>query len=220
MERTIKVTGKGKISVKPDTIRLIMTIEDIEKEYADALRLSAEMTEKIKNIFEEQGFERHELSTLKFNVDAEYERYQDRDNCWKNRFEGYKFTHRMKIEFPADNKRLGKILYSLGHAPICPEIRLEYTIADPEKSKNELLEQAVLDSSKKAQVLAKAAGLSLGDILNIDYSWGEIDFVSKPMDTFALQECRMPTSVGSYDIDIEADDIDITDIVTVVWEIR
>ena len=40
------------------------------------------------------------------------------------------------------------------------------------------------------------------------------------MDTFALQECRMPTSVGSYDIDIEADDIDITDIVTVVWEIR
>ena len=29
MERTIKVTGKGKISVKPDTIRLIMTIEDI-----------------------------------------------------------------------------------------------------------------------------------------------------------------------------------------------
>ena len=110
MERTIKVTGKGKISVKPDTIRLIMTIEDIEKEYADSLRLSAEMTEKIKNIFEEQGFERHELSTLKFNVDAEYERYQDRDNCWKNRFEGYKFTHRMKIEFPADNKRLGKIL--------------------------------------------------------------------------------------------------------------
>lgn len=220
MERTIRVTGKGKISVKPDTIRLIMTMEDIEKEYADALRLSAEMTEKIKNIFEEQGFERHELRTLKFNVEAEYERYQDRDNCWKNRFEGYKFTHRMKIEFPADNKRLGKILYALGHAPICPEIRLEYTIADPEKSKNELLEQAVLDSSKKAQVLAKAAGLSLGDILNIDYSWGEIDFVSKPMETFALQECRMSKSIDSYDIDIEADDIDVTDIVTVVWEIR
>lgn len=220
MERTIRVTGKGKISVKPDTIRLIMTMEDIEKEYADALRLSAEMTEKIKNIFEEQGFERHELRTLKFNVEAEYERYQDRDNCWKNRFEGYKFTHRMKIEFPADNKRLGQILYALGHAPICPEIRLEYTIADPEKSKNELLEQAVLDSSKKAEVLAKAAGLSLGDILNIDYSWGEIDFVSKPMETFALQECRMSKSIDSYDIDIEADDIDVTDIVTVVWEIR
>lgn len=220
MERTIRVTGKGKLSVKPDTIRLIITMEDIEKEYANALRLSAEMTEKIKNIFEEQGFERHELHTLKFNVEAEYERYQDRDNCWKNRFEGYKFNHRMKIEFPADNKRLGKILYALGHAPICPEIRLEYTIADPEKSKNELLEKAVLDSSQKAQVLAKAAGVSLGNILNIDYSWGEIDFVSKPMETFALQDCCMSKSIDSYDIDIEADDIDVTDIVTVVWEIR
>ena len=27
MERTIRVTGKGNLSVKPDTVRLIMTIE-------------------------------------------------------------------------------------------------------------------------------------------------------------------------------------------------
>lgn len=43
--------------------------------------------------------------------------------------------HRMELEFPADNKRLGKILYALAHCSVSPEISIEYTVADPEKSK-------------------------------------------------------------------------------------
>ena len=34
MERTIRVTGKGKLSLKPDTIRLRIELTDLEKEYA------------------------------------------------------------------------------------------------------------------------------------------------------------------------------------------
>lgn len=41
MERTIRVTGKGKISVKPDTIRLIMTVEGANKVYDKAVKESA-----------------------------------------------------------------------------------------------------------------------------------------------------------------------------------
>lgn len=52
MERTIRVTGKGKISVKPDTIRLIMTVEGANKVYDKAVKESAEKTEKIKDMFE------------------------------------------------------------------------------------------------------------------------------------------------------------------------
>ena len=31
MEKIIRVTGKGKLSVKPDTIRLMLTLEDARK---------------------------------------------------------------------------------------------------------------------------------------------------------------------------------------------
>lgn len=41
MERTIRVTGKGKVSVKPDTIRLIMTVEGTNKDYDKAVKESA-----------------------------------------------------------------------------------------------------------------------------------------------------------------------------------
>ena len=42
MERTIRVTGKGETSVKSDTIRLRISLEDRFREYDDALRHSAD----------------------------------------------------------------------------------------------------------------------------------------------------------------------------------
>ena len=60
MERTIRVTGKGKLSVKPDTVRLNMTMEGMKD---------------------------------------------------------------------------GKVIYKLGHSPVRPEFRIEYTVADPEKQR-------------------------------------------------------------------------------------
>lgn len=170
---------------------------------------------------EELGFERKDLKTLYYNVDTVYESYQERDKSWKRRFEGYKFEHRMKLEFRSDNELLGKVLYALAHSSVKPEFTLEYTISNPETAKNELLGKAVNDSREKANVLSEAAGVVLGNILNIDYSWGEIDFVTRPMNELSMKCmeadcCAEPTS---YDMDIEADDIDVTDTVTVVWSI-
>ena len=222
MERTIRVTGKGNLSVKPDTVRLIMTMEGMKEEYDAALAESANMTEYLKQIFSDLGFEMEDIKTLSFNVSTEYESYQAKDKSWKRRFEGYKYVHRMKIEFPVDNKQLGKILYKLGHSPVRPEFHIEYTVAEPERCKNELLKNAVTDAKAKADVLSKAAGVSLGEIVTIDYSWAEIDFVSRPMDKMVLEECciRNCEPEEAYDIDINPDDIDVTDNVTVVWKIN
>ena len=88
MERTIRVTGKGKISVKPDTIRLRLSVEGIYPEYDETLRKSAEVVELLKDLVEQLGYERKELKTLYFNIDTEYESYQEKDKSWKRRFQG------------------------------------------------------------------------------------------------------------------------------------
>lgn len=221
MMRTIKVTGKGKIAVKPDMIRLYINKEELCKEYEDTLRKSTEDTELLKDLFQKLGFQRKDLKTVYFNVDTEYESYQDRDKSWKRRFKGYKYSHHMKIEFEADNQRLGQVLYALAHSFLKPEFSIEYTVQDVEKCKNELLQKAIEDSVQKAQILALAANVKLGEIQVIDYSWGEIDFVTRPLNEMKLMECPDcdMSAPGSYDIDIEADNIDVTDTVTVIWEI-
>ena len=212
MERTIRVTGKGKLSVKPDTIRLVMTIEGLREEYDMAVAQSAAMTEEVKDLFAKLDFERDEVKTLSFNVTTQYESYQAKDRSWKRRLEGYKFTHRMKVEFGVDNKRLGKVLYALGHA-----------VAEPENCKNELLADAIRDSKAKAEVLTKAAGVILGNIVTIDYSWAELELVSRPVEQFMLAESSVRCSENegnAYNIDVNPDNIDVTDNVTVVWEIK
>lgn len=127
----------------------------------------------------------------------------------------------MKVEFPADNKRLGKVLYALGHCAVRPEFQIEYTVANLEQCKNELLEEAIRDSKIKAEVLTKAAGVILGNIVTIDYSWAEIDFVSRPMDRMMMEDCCIGACADdeAYDIDINPDDINVSDHVTVVWEL-
>lgn len=217
MEKTMRVTGKGKLSVKPDLIRLLLDTTKVCKTYEEALAKSAEQTEELKSCFEGLGFVRTDLKTLRFSVDTEYENYRDKNNVWKNRFLGYRFTHGMKLEFDADNERLGRVLYQLARTECHPEFRINYTVKDPEAAKNKLLAKAVADSGEKAKVLAEAAGVALGAIVNIDYSWGELEIVSAP-----VERCMMSApnaAMDSYKMDIEPDDIDVTDTVTVVWEI-
>ena len=131
------------------------------------------------------------------------------------------------ILMPPDGYKLDRAVgttYSLdleALTAVRPEFSIEYTVADVEKCKNELLHKAIEDSIQKAQVLTTAANVKLGEIQAIDYSWGEIDFVTKPLNEMRLMECTEceMSAPGAYDIDIEADDINVTDTATVIWEI-
>ncbi len=221
--RTIRVTGKGQIKVHPDITRITVTLTGLDPDYGEALKRSSEDTEQMKDTLEPFGFERSDLKTLSFDVDTKYESYEEKRQGrteYKRRFVGYEFTHVLKLEFDSDNKRLGKILYALANCQLHPEFRLSYTVKDPEAVKNELLGKAVQDAVAKAGVLSGAAGLKLGDIQSVDYSWGEIDFEVRPMNrNLEMYDCKALEPTAAYDMDIEPDDIEVQDTVTVVWEI-
>lgn len=219
--RTIRVTGKGQIKIKPDLTKIIVTLEGENKDYGELLRRSAEDTDHLKNIFSDFGFQRSDLKTLSFHVDTKYENYREK-GAYKRRFIGYKFCHTLKVEFESDNDRLGKILYALANCSLEPEFKIGYTVRDKEAAKNELLGKAVKDAKEKASILAQAAEVTLKDIQSIDYSWGEMELEVYPINR------AVPAAAGfacgasleeSYELDIEPDDMDVSDTVTVIWEI-
>ena len=114
------------------------------------------------------------------------------------------------------------ILYALANCYLHPEFSLSYTVKDPEAAKNELLGKAVKDAVAKVGVLTDAAGQKLGEIQSMDYSWGRIDFEYRPMDRdlgIGLPEPGCAVESKSLNLDIEPDDIEVEDTVTVVWEI-
>lgn len=221
MKRTLRVTGKGCLSVAPDTIRVLLTLSDVETEYAAALKTSTESTETLKQVIGSSGFDANDLKTLSFDVNVEYKSYLDkRTDTWENKPIGYRCTHRMKLEFPLDNQRLGTLLFALSSSGLRPEIDIEHTVADPEAVRNRLIAAAVEDSQAKAKVLSKSAGVALKGIVLIDYSRSSIDIVSHPMNACLDAMCETQARKAAFSVDITPDDIRLDDNVTVVWEIE
>lgn len=217
MERKIKVTGRGKICVKPDLIKVNIEFSNIFKKYDDCISESSNSIKELRKIIETSSLNPKDLKTIEFSVDSEYERYYDVD-VYKKRFIGYKYMHKLYIKFPNDNELLGKLLYELSKSKNNYEFSINYTVKDMESAKNKLLKKAVEDSKIKALILAEAAQVSLGEISYIDYSWSEIEISSNPIDNLIVDKAQ--TFDSKIDIDIQADDIDFSDTVTVVWNIK
>ncbi len=82
--------------------------------------------------------------------------------------------------------------------------------------------KVLADTDEPMKAMAHLHGVSLEDIQSIDYSWGEINFEYHPMNRELLVEdcmCEPCEAGGSYDVNMEPDDIEVSDTVTVIWEI-
>ena len=198
---------------------MVIKAAGIYPDYEKTIKESADQTKVLRDSLEKSGLPGKKLKTKQFSIQSEYESYRDKNDDYKKRFVGYKFEHRTEIQFPNDNDQLGRTPYELSHCSIEVEFKIFYTVLNPEEVKNDLLKKAVEDSKAKAEILAESAGVSLGEIEHIDYSWGELQVLSQPIDKF-MAEPMIFESKASYDIDIEADDIDVDDTVTIAWEIQ
>lgn len=223
MEQVIRVTGKGQMSVAPDLISLTLEGKEVFEEYEKAVEKSAEATGIVKEAVKNAGLDPKDLKTLRFSIDTEYDMYRDKDGVFQKKFVGYSYSLVLNIKFPNDNKQLGKVLYSISTCNEAMGLSINYTVKDTDGVKNELLRKAVEDSRIKAGVLARAAGASIGEIKTIDYSWKEIELLSDTSfrrNLECVEYLSSDDSRSSYNIDIEADDINIEDTVTIVWEIK
>ncbi len=219
--KIIRIKGKGKTKVRPDKACISITLTGAHKNYAETLQHSTDETERIRRDMCSIGFAVTDLKTLDFEVDTEYESYKEK-GVYKQRLSGYRYTHVMKLELDLNQELLGKVLQVLSENPAGPEFSISYTVKDPETVKNTLLASAITDAQKKAKVLTEAAGMSMGSIQSIDYSWGEIDLEVRPMGNMIRSRNYLAEEADrccNYRIDIEPDDIEADDTVTVIWEI-
>ena len=62
--KTIRVTGKGQLKVKPDTTRISLTLEEVCRDYEEALQHSSEKTEGLRKLLSGFGFPKTDLKTF------------------------------------------------------------------------------------------------------------------------------------------------------------
>ena len=213
--RTIRVTGRGNLTLQPDLTRISLFLSALCEEYGDAVARSASDTEKLKEVLAPLGFAREDLKTSQFSVDPEYEGYQE-EGAFRQRLTGYRYHHTLKIEFPREDRLLGQVLYAVAHSELQPEFDITYTVRDKESARGALLAGAVADAGAKAALLAQAAGVTLKEVRRIDCSFGETDMTVRPMmNRMASADCM----AAGIPLEVQPEDIVLSDTVTVVWEI-
>lgn len=214
--RTITVKGIGAVSVKPDLIVLGLSMETAEYEYDAAMKAAAEKIDFLNKALEAAGFEKKSAKTADFRVRADYDRLNDGKGNYTSVFMGYKCRHELKIEFDFDTKRLAKALSEISKCIAKPEISIDFTVKDSSAVSGELLKAAAKNAREKAEILCAASGAKLGELLSIDYNWGELHLYSAT-DYDVEGKCMMPGAAD--DMDIEPEEIKARDTATFAWEI-
>ena len=101
--------------------------------------------------------------------------------------------------------------------PLLSIIAVSQEAVKTDKNGYPVFYRAAEDAKIKAGVLAKAAGIHIGELVHIDFSWGKVDFEVRPVQDVCFESCGMAPA-GGISMDIEPDDMEAEDTVTVVWD--
>lgn len=217
MQRTITVKGTGGATTTPDLIRISMGLESKDYTYALTMKSAEEEIESLKEALVSVGFNRKDLKTLDFDVRTEYDHEKDHFGNYQRVFKGYICSHQLKLEFDLDTKRLASTLNAISGCSARPTLSIDFTVKDPAAISAEVLRSAAINARAKAEILCTASNVSLGDLLTIDYNWAELSIVSRTeVDMPIAKSMRAP----DCNIEIEPDDISVSDTATFIWEIR
>ena len=219
MNRTITIKGIGKLSLKPDQTVVSPTLKTVRADYDKAMDEAAKHLEQLRSAIAEIGFTKDDLKTTSFDVGTEYENERDKNGNYQQIFVGYRVTHGLKLEFDFDSQRLSKVLGAIAVCIAEPELNVQFTVKDKEAVDAALLQSACANAKAKAEILTKASGVTLGELVSIDYNWSELHLYS--LTHYEMDPpCMARASAAPTAMDIEPDDIDVSDSVTFVWEIR
>ena len=217
MQRTITVKGTGTAKAAPDLIRIVLSLDAKDFDYGFTMRIAERKIDSLKEALAAVGFDRKALKTLNYDVRTDYSSEKDSNGNYKRVFNGYICSHRLKLEFDFDTKQLARTLNAIATCVSDPELSIAFTVKDPAAISADLLRNATTNAREKAEILCSAANVKLGELLAINYNWGELEVVSHtdfdmPMKCAALSP--------GCDIEIEPDDISVSDTATFIWEIQ
>lgn len=217
MTRTITVKGIGKASAKPDTVVLSMNLKSLHLDYEKAMDMAADHIQHLNETLESIGFEKSSIKTTNFNVRTDYDHEKDCYGNYKSIFNGYEITHNLKLIFDFNMDRLSQALSAIAECLSHPQLSVAFTVKDATAINEEMLRSATSNAKRKAEILCEASDVLMGKLIVIDYNWSELDIYSHTRYDYSEDSMSM---MVSNSIDIEPEDIDVSDTATFVWEIN
>ena len=204
--RTVHASGEGRISVAPDVARVAIGVDMQDQSLARANADATARMAKVMATLEKAGIATKDVRTTRYSVEVQ----RSFEKSSAGVVIGYRVTNQVLVTV-RDLRRLGGLLDQVVAAGANDVGPLSLEKDDTSAERARALEWAMSDARARASVLAKAAGASLGEALQVTEG-GRMPIV--PVAMYARAR-----SAGS-DVPLSAGELEIVATVDVTFAIR
>ena len=173
---TIKVLGQGEVRFSPNVTRVSVEIEARHKTHQAAFDAGVKNTNHIKDILAEHGLDRELAKSTRFDVSKHEVNKKIEKGQWEWVVIGYDIKQSFVIELEMGCPQLTALISQIGREISGVEVELGFAVKDAESAKLKVIEAAVKDAQRKAEVMAAALGKKLGDVSSVTYGDSDDDY--------------------------------------------
>jgi len=208
--RTLSVSGSGKAYLTPDTAYVNIGVHTEGKNAAEAVAANNSHSQKVIDALKNQGVAEKDIQTTNFSIYPQ----QQYDTQGKPTGEIIYLVDNSVIVTVRDIDKVGKVLDAAVQAGANSINSVEFEVADKIKALSDARKAAVLDAQTKAEELANAAGVELGEVQTITESSG-----GSAVPVYRAG-APAPMAIEAASVPIQPGQMVLTVDVSIVYEIR
>jgi uncharacterized protein YggE len=195
--RTLTVSGVGIVSAKPDTARLNIGVQTRNAKATAAQTANAQAMGLLLETLKQAGIEEKDLQTSNYSI---WEDYTYSNGVSKPN--GYVVSNTLTITV-RDIGRVGDIIDQASASGANRINGIAFMIGDDSQLYRQAMQDAVSNAKAKAEALAAANGVSLGQVAAVaEYSYGGANRSYAELSDMraAADAAQTPVAVGTMDV--------------------
>ena len=203
---TLTVTGSASVSLKADYARASVGVSTKAATVEEATAQNGEAIRAVIAALTAAGIAEADIATSSYSVYAEYD-YSSGEAT----LSGYNVTNQLTVVI-RDMEHIGATLDEATKAGANNIYNVEFCSTESAAAQDEAATLAVQEASRKARLLASAAGLEVGSVISLTESTGSVYTVTT---AYKAEAARDATSNV-----ILPDDLTVSASVTAVFELK
>lgn len=210
--RTVKVVGEAIIKVIPEQVIFRIPLKVIDPSYAGCSNSLSETLNELQTELLRKGVSKEKVHTAQYTI-SENMVYEDGKRVQK----GYKGSVSVTLSDTYSKEFVQKVLASVDKLKLSYAIDFSLSSEQKDVLSKMAITKAVEDATHKANILAIASKLQLGDISLISY--GERNFMPGPLTPQRMEIANVDFK-NSNELNLNPPSIHLTKSVTIVWQIE
>lgn len=199
---TIRVSGNATVTLAADTAMLQLGVNTRAETVREAQQENAERMNAVLEALRQLGLDDKDVITSQFNVYMNYDFSYDAQGR-ENRTPYYQVENMLSVKV-RDLTQVGAVLDAAMAAGANTSYGINFSSTEENEAYQKALTRAVEDAANKAQVLAAAAGKTVGELKLIDASQGGAFYGISNVYEAKAEDRASGTSIISGDVSVSA----------------